>query len=106
FTRDLQNTCVPTHGAKCWNVEMVKSQAGLLAVLPLKRNTEGVTIPPQSTVVRAEHQNWAVYSGLVFTMFIWGLAWPVGRLLATNLPPVSIAAIRYAIVVPVLFAIL
>src|SRR5438876_1774304 len=39
-------------------------------------------------------------------MFIWGLAWPVGRLLATNLPPVSIAAIRYAIVVPVLFAIL
>src|SRR5256885_8540934 len=39
-------------------------------------------------------------------MFVWGLAWPVGRLLATNLPPVSIAAIRYAIVVPVLFAIL
>ncbi|HEX9429777.1 MAG TPA: DMT family transporter, partial [Candidatus Bathyarchaeia archaeon] len=34
------------------------------------------------------------------------LAWPVGRLLATNLPPVSIATIRYAIVVPVLFAIL
>jgi drug/metabolite transporter (DMT)-like permease len=39
-------------------------------------------------------------------MLVWGLAWPVGRLLATNLPPVSIAAIRYAIVVPVLFAIL
>jgi len=39
-------------------------------------------------------------------MFIWGLAWPVGRLLATNLPPVSIAAIRYAVVVPVLLAIL
>src|SRR5207245_7153326 len=57
-------------------------------------------------MVRAEHPNWAVYSGLVFTMFVWGLAWPVGRLLATNLPPVSIAAIRYAIVVPVLFAIL
>lgn len=30
----------------------------------------------------------------------------MGRLLATSLPPVSIAAIRYAIVVPVLFAIL
>jgi len=74
--------------------------------LPLKRNTEGVTTPVHSVVVRAEHQNWAVYSGLVFTMFVWGLAWPVGRLLATNLPPVSIAAIRYAIVVPVLFAIL
>ena len=85
---------------------MVKSQAGLLAVLPLKRNTEGVTTSALPTVVRPEHQNWAVYSGLVFTMFIWGLAWPVGRLLATNLPPVSIAAIRYAIVIPVLFAIL
>jgi len=56
--------------------------------------------------LQTEHQNWAVYAGLVLTMFIWGLAWPVGRLLATNLPPVSIAAIRYAIVVPVLFAIL
>jgi len=70
------------------------------------KNTEGVTTPGQSEVVRAERQNWAVYSGLVFTMFVWGLAWPVGRLLATNLPPVSIAAIRYAVVIPVLFAIL
>jgi drug/metabolite transporter (DMT)-like permease len=85
---------------------MVKSQAGWLAVLPLRKNTEGVTTPGQSAVVRAERQNWVVYSGLVFTMFVWGLAWPVGRLLATNLPPVSIAAIRYAIVIPVLFAIL
>jgi drug/metabolite transporter (DMT)-like permease len=74
--------------------------------LPLKRNTEGVATLAHSAVVRAEYQNWAVYSGLVFTMLVWGLAWPVGRLLATNLPPVSIAAIRYAIVVPVLFAIL
>jgi drug/metabolite transporter (DMT)-like permease len=39
-------------------------------------------------------------------MFIWGLAWPVGRLLAENLPPISVAAIRYAIVAPVLFGIL
>jgi drug/metabolite transporter (DMT)-like permease len=39
-------------------------------------------------------------------MLVWGLAWPVGRLLAKDLPPVSIAAIRYAIVVPVLFIIL
>jgi len=74
--------------------------------LPLKRDIEAVITPAQSAVIRAEHQNWAVYAGLIFTMFIWGLAWPVGRLLATNLPPVSIAAIRYAIVIPVLFAIL
>ena len=47
-----------------------------------------------------------VYSQLVLTMFLWGLAWPVGRLLATDLPPISIAVVRYAIVVPVLFAIL
>jgi len=89
-------------------VEMVKSQAGCLAVLPLKRNTEGVTTSAQFAVVGGERQSWAVYGGLVFTMFIWGLAWPVGKLLATNqnLPPVSIAALRYAIVVPVLFAIL
>jgi len=73
--------------------------------LPLKRNTERVTTSAQS-VARAEYQNWAVYAGLVLTTFLWGLAWPVGRLLATNLPPVSIATIRYAIVVPVLFAIL
>jgi len=85
---------------------MVKSQACRLAVLHLKRNTEEVIASAHPAVVRAEHQNWAVYSGLVFTMFIWGLAWPVGRLLATNLPPASIAAIRYAIVIPVLFAIL
>jgi drug/metabolite transporter (DMT)-like permease len=84
----------------------LKSQSGRLAVLHLKRNTDGATTPARSAVVRAEHQHLAVYSGLVFTMFVWGLAWPVGRLLATNLPPVSIAAIRYAIVVPVLFAIL
>jgi drug/metabolite transporter (DMT)-like permease len=45
-----------------------------------------------------------VYFQLVLTMFLWGLAWPVGRLLATNLPPISIAVLRYAIVVPLLFA--
>jgi len=39
-------------------------------------------------------------------MFLWGLAWPVGRLLATDLPSISIAVVRYAIVVPVLFIIL
>jgi drug/metabolite transporter (DMT)-like permease len=39
-------------------------------------------------------------------MLIWGAAWPVGRLLAEGLPTVSIAVIRYVIVVPVLFLIL
>ena len=73
--------------------------------MPQKNSEVAVTSAPFTTV-QTEHQNWAVYAGLVLTMFIWGLAWPVGRLLATNLPPVSIAAIRYAIVVPVLFAIL
>ena len=51
-------------------------------------------------------RNSVVYSQLILTMFLWGLAWPVGRLLAANLPPVSIAALRYTIVVPVLFGIL
>jgi drug/metabolite transporter (DMT)-like permease len=55
---------------------------------------------------QVEGKTWIVYSQLVLTMFLWGLAWPVGRLLATSLPPVSIAVIRYLIVVPVLFSIL
>ncbi len=50
--------------------------------------------------------NWTVYGKLLVTMTLWGIAWPVGRLLATGLPPVSIAAIRYAIVVPVFLLIL
>ena len=70
------------------------------------KNSEVAITSARLATLQTEHQNWAVYAGLVLTMFIWGLAWPVGRLLATNLPPVSIAAIRYAIVVPVLFAIL
>jgi drug/metabolite transporter (DMT)-like permease len=62
--------------------------------------------PTTSAVVGSEKPNLVVYSQLVLTMFLWGLAWPVGRLLATSLPPVSIAAVRYAIVVPVLFAVM
>ena len=64
------------------------------------------SLPIETTTVRVDGRNWVVYSELVLTMFLWGLAWPVGRLLATDLPPVSIAALRYAIVVPVLFGIL
>lgn len=59
-----------------------------------------------SSFDQLEGKTWVVYSQLLLTMFLWGLAWPVGRLLAESLPPVSIAAIRYAIVVPVLFSIL
>ena len=59
-----------------------------------------------STSLLSERKSLIVYSQLLITMFLWGLAWPVGRLLAEGLPPVSIAAIRYAIVVPVLFGIL
>ena len=39
-------------------------------------------------------------------MILWGIAWPIGRLLATGLPPVSVAVIRYTIVVPGFFLIL
>src|SRR5437763_16113512 len=63
-------------------------------------------LPTEATTIGVESRNWIVYSQLLLTMFLWGLAWPVGRLLATNLPPVSIAVLRYAIVVPVLFGIL
>ncbi|OLD02566.1 MAG: hypothetical protein AUJ07_08390 [Crenarchaeota archaeon 13_1_40CM_3_53_5] len=50
--------------------------------------------------------SWTVYAKLVLTALLWGIAWPVGRLLAAGLPPISIAAIRYAIVVPVFFLLL
>jgi drug/metabolite transporter (DMT)-like permease len=46
------------------------------------------------------------YLKLSITMVLWGFAWPVGRLLAEDLPPISVATIRYAIVVPVFFLIL
>jgi len=39
-------------------------------------------------------------------MILWGIAWPVGRLLATGLPLISRAVIRYAIVVPTFLSIL
>src|SRR5216684_4653257 len=61
---------------------------------------------PTEATATVDSRNWIIYSQLLLTMFLWGLAWPVGRLLATSLPPVSIAVLRYAIVVPVLFGIL
>ncbi len=62
---------------------------------------------PGKTVAAAPiAKNSIVYAQLVLTTFLWGLAWPVGGLLAANLPPVSIAVLRYAIVVPVLFGIM
>ncbi|TMI39773.1 DMT family transporter [Candidatus Bathyarchaeota archaeon] len=59
-----------------------------------------------SSVPKTAHANYIVYSQLILTMLIWGAAWPVGRVLAAGLPTVSIAVIRYVIVVPVLFLIL
>ncbi|MBO0887773.1 EamA family transporter [Candidatus Bathyarchaeota archaeon] len=63
-------------------------------------------LPMETTRVGSNVGNSVVYLQLVLTMFLWGLAWPVGRLLAEGLPAVSIAVLRYAIVVPVLFGIL
>ncbi len=57
-------------------------------------------------MIRPSGSTWIVYGKLVLTMLLWGIAWPVGRLLAVGLPPISIAAIRYAIVVPVFFLLL
>jgi drug/metabolite transporter (DMT)-like permease len=71
-----------------------------------QRSTGLQQTPTISTQLGQESAYWTVYAQLVLTMFLWGLAWPVGRLLATDLPPVSIAALRYAIVVPLLFAVM
>jgi drug/metabolite transporter (DMT)-like permease len=39
-------------------------------------------------------------------MFLWGVAWPVGGFLARGLPLISIAALRYTVVLVVFFALL
>src|SRR5256885_10375640 len=75
-------------------------------VLGQQSKTDLQRLQTEPATIGVEGRNWIVYSQLLLTMFLWGLAWPVGRLLATNLPPVSIAVLRYAIVVPVLFGIL
>ncbi len=75
-------------------------------VLEGQSKTDLQHMPKETTTFEVDSRNWIVYSQLLLTMFLWGLAWPVGRLLAIDLPPVSIAALRYAIVVPVLFGIL
>jgi drug/metabolite transporter (DMT)-like permease len=49
---------------------------------------------------------WVAYLQLSVTMVLWGVAWPVGRLLVQELPPFSISAVRYALVVPAFFLIL
>src|SRR5260370_38382524 len=61
---------------------------------------------PTEAMDTVDSRNWIVYSQLLLTMFLWGLAWPVGGRLAASLPLVSIAVLRYEIVVPVLFGIL
>src|SRR5207249_8955401 len=75
-------------------------------VLGRQSKTDLQRLPVEAVTIGLEGRYWVVYSQLLLTMFLWGLAWPVGRLLATNLPPVSIAVLRYAVVVPVLFGIL
>ncbi len=70
----------------------------------MKRVTQ--TSQLDSRTESSQKRNWIVYAKLVITMILWGFAWPVGRFLAIDLPPISIATIRYAIVVPVFFLVL
>src|SRR5256886_15867920 len=71
-----------------------------------RSKTEQQRLPTKAATVAIDSRNWIVYSQLLLTMFLWGLAWPVGRLLATNLPPVSIPVLGYAVVFPALVGIL
>src|SRR2546427_2833468 len=75
-------------------------------VLGRQSKTDLRGLQTEAAPIGVEARNWIVYSQLLLTMFLWGLSWPVGGLLATNLPPVSIAVLRYAIVVLVLFGVL
>jgi drug/metabolite transporter (DMT)-like permease len=43
--------------------------------------------------------NFSVHAKLVLVAAIWGLGWPAGRVVATELPPIGSAWIRYVMVV-------
>jgi drug/metabolite transporter (DMT)-like permease len=56
--------------------------------------------------VRTLGASWTAYLKLGLTMLLWGVAWPVGGFLAKGLPLLSIAALRYTVVLVVFFALL
>ena len=56
-------------------------------------------------IERDSYNSRLIYILMFFVAFFWGLAWPVGRILATDLLnyPFSIMFLRYVFAVPVLF---
>ena len=54
---------------------------------------------------RVSYNSRLIYILMFFVAFFWGLAWPVGRILATDLLnyPFSVMFLRYVFAVPVLF---
>ena len=54
---------------------------------------------------RVSYNSRLIYILMFFVAFFWGLAWPVGRILATDLLnyPFSVMFLRYIFAVPVLF---
>jgi len=54
---------------------------------------------------RTSYNSRLIYILMFFVAFFWGLAWPVGRILATDLLnyPFSVMFLRYVFAVPVLF---
>ncbi len=56
-------------------------------------------------IERASYNSRLIYILMFFVAFFWGLAWPVGRILATDLLnyPFSVMFLRYIFAVPVLF---
>ena len=56
-------------------------------------------------IERDSYNSRLIYILMFFVAFFWGLAWPVGRILATDLLnyPFSVMFLRYVFAVPVLF---
>lgn len=54
---------------------------------------------------RPSYNSRLIYILMLFVAFFWGLAWPVGRILATDLLnyPFSVMFLRYIFAIPVLF---
>ena len=51
----------------------------------------------------SENRIFAIFS-LVLVVCIWGLSWPIGRVVSGTLPPISSSFFRFVIGVPILFS--
>jgi drug/metabolite transporter (DMT)-like permease len=57
-----------------------------------------------SSTVGHVHARWTIHARLMGMALLWGASWPLGRMVALAMPPLSAAAWRFAIAVAVMVA--